>query len=91
MSIDEHTIKCNTETRRNKEQVNNTKPTVLANPQIKTRNVPSRVANSITERNSYGLGYHNRQLDSRINPFQYAIEIKCLTLKDQISYVIPDG
>ena len=31
-------------------------------PQIKTRNIPSGVANSITERNSYGLGYHNKQL-----------------------------
>ena len=29
----------------------------------------SRVANSITERNSYGLGYHNRQLDSRNQSF----------------------
>ena len=26
-----------------------------------------------------------------INPFQYAIEIKYLTLKDQTSYLIPDG
>ena len=58
--MDEHTIKCNLETRRNKEQVNNIKPIVLANPQIKTRNIPSRVSNSVTERNSYGLGYHNR-------------------------------
>ena len=30
------------------------------NPQIKTRDIPSGVANSVTERNSYGLGYHNR-------------------------------
>ena len=30
---------------------------------------PSRVTNSITERNSYGLGYHNRQLDSRNQSF----------------------
>ena len=58
--MDEHTIKCNTETRRNKEQVNNIKPIVPANPQIKTRDIPSRVANSVTERNSYGLGYHNK-------------------------------
>ena len=38
-------------------------------PQIKTRNVPSGVANSVTERISYGLGYHNRQLDSRNQSF----------------------
>ena len=30
-------------------------------------------------------------LTPEINPFQYAIEIKCLTLKDQTSYLIPDG
>ena len=30
-------------------------------------------------------------LTPEINPFQYAIEIKCLTLKDQTSYFIPDG
>ena len=30
-------------------------------------------------------------LTPRINPFQYAIEIKYLTLKDQTSYLIPDG
>ena len=37
--------------------------------QIKIRNIPSGVAISITERNSYGLGYHNRQLDSRNQSF----------------------
>ena len=30
-------------------------------------------------------------LTPEINPFQYAIEIKYLTLKDQTSYLIPDG
>ena len=59
--MDEHTIKCNPETKRNKENVNNIKPIVPSKPQIKTRDIPSRVANSVTERNSYGLGYHNRQ------------------------------
>ena len=63
--MDEHTIKCDTETKRNKEHVNNIKPIVPSKPQIKTRDIPSGVANSVTERNSYGLGYHNRQLDSR--------------------------
>ena len=29
-------------------------------------------------------------LTPEINPFQYAIEIKRLTLKDQTSYLIPD-
>ena len=59
--MDEHTIKCNTETKRNKEKLKNIKPIVLTNPEIKTRNIPSIVTNSGTERNSYGLGYHNRQ------------------------------
>ena len=30
-------------------------------------------------------------LTPEINPFQYAIEIKYLTSKDQTSYLIPDG
>ena len=30
-------------------------------------------------------------LTPEINPFQYAIEIKYLTLKDQTSYLIRDG
>ena len=30
-------------------------------------------------------------LTQEINPFQYAIEIKSLTLKDLTSYLIPDG
>ena len=30
-------------------------------------------------------------LTSEINPFQYAIESKCVTLKDQTSYLLPDG
>ena len=31
--------------------------------------LPSGVAYYVTERNSYGLGYHNRQLDSRNQSF----------------------
>ena len=30
-------------------------------------------------------------LTPEINPFQYAIEIKCLTVKDLTSYLILDG
>ena len=30
-------------------------------------------------------------LTPEINPFQYAIEIKCLTVKDQTSYLISDS
>ena len=67
--MDKHTITCDIETERNQEQVNNIKPIVPVNPQIKTRNIASRVAISVTERNPYGLGYHNRQLDSRNQSF----------------------
>ena len=31
--------------------------------------LPNGVSNSVTDRNSYGLGYHNRQLDSRNQSF----------------------
>ena len=37
------------------------------------------------------LGTTIESLTPEINPFQYAIEIKCVTLKDQVSYLIPDG
>ena len=89
--MDEHTIKCNIETRRNKEKVNNIKPIVPANPQIKTRNIPSRVANSVMERNSMALGTTTDSLTPEINHFLYARETKYLTLKDLDSYLIPDG
>ena len=36
-------------------------------------------------------GTTTNSLTLEINPFQYAIEIKCLTLKNQTSYLIPDG
>ena len=67
--MEKQAITCDTETERNREQINNIKPIVLANPQIKTRNIPSGVTNSVTERNSYGLGYHNKQIDSRNQSF----------------------
>ena len=45
----------------------------------------------VMERNSYGLGYHNRKLNIEINPFLYARETKQITLKDLDSYLILDG
>ena len=36
-------------------------------------------------------GTKTDNLTPEINPFQYAIEIKCLTLKDQTSYLTPDS
>ena len=36
-------------------------------------------------------GTTTNSLNPEINPFQYAIEIMYLTLKDQTSYIILDG
>ena len=54
--MDEHTIKCNTETRRNKQQIKNIKPIVPQNP--KEKQGTSQVWSPILLRRetSYGLG-----------------------------------
>ena len=68
--MDEHTIKCDTETGRNREQVNNIKHIVPPKPQRKTRNVPNMVANFVTEKTSYGLGCTTTDRETvEINPF----------------------
>ena len=89
--MDEHTIKCNIETGRNKEQVKNIKPIVPANPQIKqgTSLVESPIL--LHREIPMAWGTTTDRLTPKINPFQCAIEIKFLTLKDQTSYLIPDG
>ena len=89
--MDKHTIKCDTITGRNQEQVNNIKPIVPANPQIETRHIPSRVTNSVTEINSYGWGTTTDNLTPEINHFLYARETKHLTLKDIYTYLTFDG
>ena len=89
--MDKHTIKCDTETERNQEQFNNIKPIVPATPN-KNKEHPQR-----SRQFSYGekflwLGVPQQtELTPKINISQYAIEIKHLTLKDQTSYLIPDG
>ena len=45
----------------------------------------------LMERNSMDWGTTTDSLNPEINPFQYAIEIKYLTLKDQTSYLILAG
>ena len=91
--MNEHTIKCNPETRRNKEQVNNIKPIVsIKTPKGKmTRKSP--VESSILLRREIPMAWCTTtdNLTPKINLSQYAIEIKCLTLRDQTSYLIPDG
>ena len=51
--MDEHTTKCDTEMGRKKEQVKHIVPPI---PKEKTRNFPSGVANSVTERKFLWLG-----------------------------------
>ena len=91
--MDEHTIKCNTETRRNKEKDNNIKYIVpIENPQrTTTRNSPTESLILLRREIPMAWGTTTDSLTPEIIPFQYAIEIKCLTLKDQTSYLIPDG
>ena len=57
-----------------------------------TRNLPSTVANSVTERNFLWLGDTITDiLTLEINISQYARETKHLTLRDSKSYLVPDG
>ena len=59
-------------------------------PQMKTKNVPSMVANSIIEKNSsMAWGTTIDRVTAEINPFPYTREIKHLTLKDLETYLIP--
>ena len=89
--MDEHTIKCNSETRINKEKFNNIKPIVPPKPKEKQGTSP--VESTIMSRRKIPMawGTTTDSLNPEINPFQYAIEIKYLTLKDHTSYLILDG
>ena len=78
--MDEHTIKYNTETRRNKEQVNNIKHIVPPNPKYKQGTSPAESPILLQREIPMALGTTTNNLTPEINPFQYAIEIKCLTL-----------
>ena len=91
--MDEHTIKCNTKTRRNKEQVNKIKPIVpIKTPKGKmTRNSPTELPILLRREIPMAWGTTTDNLTPEINLFQYAIESKFLTLKDQTSYLILDG
>ena len=62
------------------------------NPQRKiTRNSPSDSPIMLRREIPMAWGTTTDNLTPKINPFQYAIEIKCLTLKDLDSYLIPDS
>ena len=56
-----------------------------------TRNSPAESPNLLQREIPMAWGTTTDNLTPKINPFQYAIEIKYLTLKDQTSYLIPDG
>ena len=88
--MDEHTIKCDPETRRNKEKVNHIKPIVAPKGQL--LGTPQRSCQFCYWEKFLWLGVPQQtaRLQKSIFP-QYAIEIKCLTLKDRTSYLIPDG
>ena len=62
------------------------------NPQRQmTRNSPAESPILLRREIPMAWGTTIDSLTPEINHFQYAIEIKCLTLKDQTSYLIPDG
>ena len=89
--MDKHTIKCDTETGRNQEQVNNIKPIVPPTPK-KNKEHPQRSRQFYYGEKFLWLGVPQQTaLTLEINLSQYAIEIKCLTLKDLTSYLILNG
>ena len=89
--MDEHNIKCNTETRRNKDQVKNIKHIVPPNP--KEKQGTSLVWSPILLRRKIPMawGTTTDRVTTEIIPFLYARETKYLTLKDLGSYLIPDS
>ena len=80
--MDEHTIKCNIGTRRNKEKVKNIKPIVPPNPKDRQGTSPAKFSILLRREISMAWGTTIDNLTPEINHLQYAIEIKCLTLKD---------
>ena len=89
--MDRHTIKCDIEIGRNQEQFNNIKPIVPPTPN-KNKGHPQRSRQFCYGEKFLWLGVPQQTaLTPEINLSQYAVEIKCLTLKDQTSSLIPDG
>ena len=78
--MDEHTIKCNTETRRNKEQVKNIKHIMPPNPKEKQGMTPTESPILLWREIPMAWGTTIDNLTPEISPFQYAIEIKPRTL-----------
>ena len=89
--MDEHTIKCNTKTRRNKEQVNNIKHIVPPNPKDKQGMPPAESLILLQREIPMAWGTTTYSLTPEINHFLYARETKQLTLKGLNSYLVPDA
>ena len=89
--MDEHTIKCNTETRRNKVQVKNIKHIVPPNPKEKQGTSPVELPILLRREIPMDWSTTTDILNLEINPSLYARETKHITLKDLGSYLISDG
>ena len=90
--MDEHSIKCNTKTRRNKDKVNKIKHIMPPDPK-ETQGTSLVWSLILLQRKipmAWGVPQQTEKLQKSI-PSQYAREIKHLTLKDLETYLIPDG
>ena len=67
--MDKHTIKCDTETERNKEQVNNIKPIVPTNPKSKQGTSPTESPILLRREIHMAWGTTTDRLDSRNQSF----------------------
>ena len=89
--MDEHTIKCNPKTRRDKEQVKNIKHIMPPIPKEKQGTSPVWSPILLRRKIPMDWGTTTDKVAIEINPFLYARETKHLTLKDLETYLISDG
>ena len=84
----QHNFGLDTETQRNREKF---KHIGHPNPKEKQGTSPAELPILLWRDIPMSWGTTIDILTPEINPFQYAREIKYITLKDQNSYLIPDG
>ena len=89
--MDEHTIKCDTETRRNKEQVKNIKHIVPPNPKEKQGMFLVWSPILLRRKLPMAWGTTTNRVTVEINTFPICKRNKHLTLKDLETYLIPNG
>ena len=90
--MDEHTIKCDTEIGRNKEQVLKIKHIVPPTPNKNKE--PSHYHRQLCYKEKFPMAWgvpQQRDRHKKSIPYQYAREKKHLTLRDLKSFLIPDG